>query len=189
MESFQSIWNIFLLLFLSHFFFLILFLFSWCACMCVCITHTASHSFSSPQHPWHTTVQSSSFLLPWHPASWTWEEDVQERLPELWGSLGTITRSPWKPRQGGQEHLSSQWLCTLSPENIWQTLINLNTIRVWEVYIIISLLMEGESASKKLSNLLSDSGRARYKGWVSWYLLSPLARDVFFLRWIFHYQG
>lgn len=42
--------------FFSNFFFL----FNLCTFVyvCVCIPHTASHSFSSPQHPWHTTVQS-----------------------------------------------------------------------------------------------------------------------------------
>lgn len=93
------------------FFFLIFFFFSICArlCMCVCAFLTL-HPIPFLLHSIHGTPQYrvSSFLLPWHPASWTWAEDVRERLPELWGSLSTITRSPWKPRQGGQEHLSSQ---------------------------------------------------------------------------------
>ena len=48
--------------------------------------------------------------------------------------------------------------------------------------------MEGKSASKKLRNLLADSGKAKCKGRVSWYLLSAITGDVFVPWRIFHCQ-
>lgn len=46
----------FLAAFLLPFFFILFFSICAHACVCVRITHAASHSFSSPQHPWHTIV-------------------------------------------------------------------------------------------------------------------------------------